>query len=474
MMEIDAPNLSSESDGDEALFQQLCKEEYEEHGWQATSDDESCSSSSSSSSSEEAEAQECYDSRLFIERLSFNPCVSVYEAQNLVSAPRVTKRRKREQHLQEPVALVIAKGEDRISDDDRKRTAFRVEVGDKHIDIVVENYVYSSYFCNRHTGAPYPLGLCELAIKMLPYGVQYSKNKFTKVTLKYLNGPSHYFFGSGVLVESGTYGNAIAYKCHHNSMRILKETCRYESVCVKKRRCQNIVAKGTLPFGVCIELLKHRYPNYVQYDKTRFAGAIIRLGEIDASHNLRLNEGDDSLSSFSSDDDDHSDEEDDDDTNSSVLSGSSSSSSSSSSSYEYYERMPYEEKTCHEEFDYKVLVDRETRNRNKALLKKKQDQGEYRVLEKKPLRHKDMVQLHNPDELNDYQVDALTQKKNETILVFSGGRIICAGCRSDAAVCKSFDKVMPMLENCADNEHNRAAEAEHIKRQEQQEQLLLL
>jgi hypothetical protein len=135
--------------------------------------------------------------------------------------------------------------------------------------------------------------------------------------------------------------------------------------------------------------------------------------------------------------------------------------------------MPYEEKTCHQDYDYKVLVDRETRKRNKALLRKKQDQGEYRVLEKKPLRHKDMVQLHNPDELNDYQVEALTQKKNETILVFGGGRIISAGCRSDAAVCKGFDKVMPMLESCQDNEQNRAAEAEHIKRQllQQQQQL---
>lgn len=443
---------TSESDGDDALFNRLCQEEYEENGRE---DD----SSSSSSSSYEMEPEECYESRLFIERLSFNPCISPYEAQHLVTAPHITKQRKQKIAPEEsPAALVIATGDDKITDDDRKRTAYRVEVGTTHIDIVVENYVYASYFCNRHTGAPYPLGLRELAIKMLPYGIQYSKNKFTKVTLKYLNGPSHYFFGKGVLVESGTYGNAIGYKCHHNSMRILRETCLYDSVCVKKRRCQNIVAKGTLPFGLCIELLKHRYPNYVQYDKTKFAGAIIRLNDVDADRS-RHRRHNSSSSSSHSDETDSSDDDDDE---------YDSSSSSSSSSYEYYERMPYEEKTCHEDFDYNVLVDRETRKRNEALLRKKEEH----VWEKKPLRHKDMVQLHNPDELDDYQVEALTQKKNETILVFSGGRIICAGCRSDAAVCKSFDKVMPMLENCQDSEMNKAAEADHLKRQQQQQSAL--
>ena len=454
-------DFASESDGDDALLDRLYQEDYEEIDDDDDDDDDEESSSSSSSSSYEVEAKECYDSRLFIERLSFNPCVSPYEAQHLVTAPHTTKHRKREipRHEQDsPAALVVATGTDKITDDDRKRTAYRVEVGKTHIDIVVENYVYASYFCNRHTGGPYPLGLRELAIKMLPYGIQYSKNKFTKVTLKYVNGPSHYFFGKGVLVESGTYGNAIGYKCHHNSMRILRETCLYESVCVKKRRCQNIVAKGTLPFGLCIELLKHRYPNYVQYDKTKFAGAIIRLNDVDADrpryHAATAAAASSSSSSSSSDNEEETssgDDDDDDDDD------------SSSSSYEYYERMPYEEKTCHEDFDYNVLVDRETRRRNDALLRKKEEH----VWEKKPLRHKDMVQLHNPDELDDYQVEALSQKKNETILVFSGGRIICAGCRSDAAVCKSFDKVMPMLENCQDSELNKAAEADHLRRQQQ-------
>ncbi len=437
-MDVEEPDLASVSDGDDAVYERLCREQYDEDdragmGNETLSMEESGSSSSSSSSSVEAEEEESYNARVFTKRRCFNPCVSAYEINNLVTAPRPTKYHKAVGEVKKTRPMVVTKEEDRVTLDDRKRTSFSVEVTGVVMEVVIENYVFSSYLCNAK-GEPYRLSLKKIAALLLAYGIQFSKNKFTKITIKYVDGPSHYLFKSGVIVESGTYGNAISYKCHHLTMRILSECCLNEHIYVKKRRCQNIVAKGTLPFAIRIELLAARYPDCVKYEKARFAGAIIRLNDIDA------------------------DEEEDD--YSCVSSwGNSESDSDSSSSYEYFERMPYEEKTCHEDFDYEVQIDKKTRKANEDLLRKRE---EGRPVEKKPMRHRDLLHLHNPDDLNDYQIEALSQKKNETILVFMGGRTICAGCRKDAAVKKAFDKVIPMLESCQDNEVNRQAEQDAI------------
>ena len=453
-MEVETAFLGSESDNDELLYEELRQEEYAERlrlddMFSSIESSSTTTSSSSSSSSDEEEPEECYESRRFIERLSMNPCVSSYELGHLVTAPNTTKRAPKQQVSE--TQLVVAKGENRITEEDRKRRVIHIHVNGTSLDVMIENYVYVSYFCNRHTGAKYRLGLCETATKMLPYGVSFSKSKFTKVTHKNLDASSHYLFGSGVCVESGTYSDAIAYKTHYNTMCILRDTCGYESIAVKKRKCQNIVAKGTLKFGLCLLLLKHKYPNYVEYNDEKFKGAIIRVNKIDADLN-------DSRSRHQYDDDD-----DDSYPSSSSSSSNSDSENSSSDSYEYFEESPYAKKTCHEEFDYKVL-DKKIRRENEALLQQKEDECDYSVLDKKPVKHRDLLQLHNPDELNDDQVKTLTQKKNVTVLAFPKGRIICAGGKSDKEVLKTFIKVTAMLVSCEANDANKIIEAELLLR----------
>ena len=460
-----------------------------------TDDDESDDSTSSESdeSSEEMEAEEITQSRAFIQALSFNPCITPYELGQLVTAPQSTKRREEEEagdmdveeHQPQPAAppLLAASKEDRIVDEDRHRVVLRIEGYDTYMDVMFENYVHVSYFCNER-GGKYRLALRDLATHLLGYGAQYSKNKFTKLTIRYLNGPSHYLFGSGVLVESGTYSEAIAYKTHHHTMRILAERCNHENIAVKKRKCQNIVAKGTLPFELCLVLLKHKYPNCVQYDCDDFAGAIIRPGDMDneieeeerrerrrvrryrkiaeqLTNDLTVQGtsgalGDDwdddeevTSSSSSSEDEDDEDEDDDDDDD--------------DSSYEYFEEFPFEEMTCHPDFDYNAR-DKEERDLNEALLQKQEDESQYRVLEKKPLRRKDLLQLHNAEDLDDYQVSALTKKKKVTVLVFPKGCAICAGCKKDKEVHRAFIKVFPLLVSVRANERNKAAQADIIKR----------
>lgn len=501
-MDVEDPVFSAESgDGD-----------YYRHNYEggdaslpyiqsSSSSSNTTSSSSSTSSSKEEDPKECSDARWFLNHLAFNPCISDYELANLVSAPSIMKRRAC--HGKEVTTtttlpqMVTTKGKYSVNDEDRRRSALRISNEDAYVDVMIENYVYVSYFCNRHTGDKFRLSLCESAKNMLPYGVMYSKNKFTKVTLKYRGGPSHYFFGSGVMVESGTPNDWIAFVCHYNSMCILRDACHYPSIAVKKRKCQNIVAKGTLPFGICLVLLKHKYPNYVQYNSEDFAGAIIRLNKIDADlrdtrstrhrHDRRQRHIDEDGDDANEDEGNELNEDGYEydyiatqsassslhstscatptstHTTTTCSSNSSDETGSSSSSYEYYhEEGKREEKTCHEAFDYHVLVDKETRKNNEAALQKKQNESEYRVLEKKTLRQKDLLQIHNPDELDDYQVEALTQKKNVTILAFPKGRIICAGCKSPKEVYKAYIKVLDMLASCEDNEANKAAEANII------------
>ncbi len=180
------------------------------------------------------------------------------------------------------------KPEDRILDSERIPEMIRIR-GPKSIDddplmIVVENRVYVVYYRNKYTGEPYVFNLEHIAICLSPYGVEYSTNKFAKVTHRYLNGPSHLFFFSGAMLETGTYSTAIARKSLNNTLDLLKVVCKYDNIEVGERICENIVAKGTLKFELCLLLLKDTYPSYVQYNPSNvagaFVGAIIRLRKV--------------------------------------------------------------------------------------------------------------------------------------------------------------------------------------------------
>jgi TATA-box binding protein (TBP) (component of TFIID and TFIIIB) len=71
--------------------------------------------------------------------------------------------------------------------------------------------------------------------------------------------------------------------------------------------------------------------------------------------------------------------------------------------------------------------------------------------------------MYNGEALDDYQISALTQKKKVTILAFPRGCVICAGCKDDPEVDKTYLRVLPMLYDVRDNEQNRLAEEELIR-----------
>src|ERR1019366_10660452 len=55
--------------------------------------------------------------------------------------------------------------------------------------------------------------------------------------------------------------------------------CGMNSIGIKDRRCQNVVATGSLNFSICLNVLKYKYP-YVVYNKSHFAGAVNKIADI--------------------------------------------------------------------------------------------------------------------------------------------------------------------------------------------------
>ena len=451
-------------------------------------DDDDESGSNSEEIEEVEEMDECEYSRAFIEFLSFSHAnASLFELANLLSAPsprRVKKVRRRvkerpiealddflsryEEKRQLCVPRLRAVTKDVIDDEERKRIKYTVVCTESgvEVEVMVENHVYVTYFRNKYTKEDYTLNLSELATLLLRYGVQYSDNKFTKVTLKYTYGPSHYFFRSGAMVESGTYNPIIARKTHNMSMNILYDVCGYDNIEIKERKCYNIVAKGTLKFGVRLLLLLQQYPTIVQYDDEKFAGAIIRLNKV---HTFRessqkrknprkihkkkcrldssslgiyatVNTSSSSSSSSSDDEPSYSD----------VNSGSSS----SSGEYEYFEE-GNDDRRYNENFEYFQVDEAEL----DARRRESESQSTHKMVQKKALKKKDLLQMHpNAYDLNQYERDALMKKKNVTILVFEKGRMICAGCRNTRNVLKAIGVVTPMIALCRDTPHNQKLE----------------
>lgn len=364
---------------------------------------------------------------------------------------------------------------DFITDSDRERPLHRIthEETGAYVNVMIENYVYVTYFRHAITKESYPINLHDLGIKMLPFGIQHSKNKFTKITLKYVGGPSNYIFRSGAMVESGTYSPAIARKKHNNTMKILREYCGYKHIEVRDRIAQNIVAKGTLPFGVCLMLLRERYKSFVEYEDDNFAGAIIKIKRLDTflanktkvsskkhkhkkhkSKHHHHHHHDDNTKTMAIDgtlvEDEEEDEEEGDDEN--------------EDSYEFYEAVDedvfYNQGfDCYQptEADRLSAAARGTSNNNNN------NNSNTNASSSTTARQSDshsVLNLHNPSELLEQRYLAPKKKEKKTVLVFAKGRIICAGCKSRNDILKSYGKVLEFLEACRDTPQNKAADAE--------------
>ncbi len=182
-------------------------------------------------------------------------------------------------------ALIPFDEKDRITKEDREPEwiCIRGDTPMQELVLMIENLVYVTHFCYAFNGKRFIINLETFAVLLAKYGVEYSTDKFAKITLRCRDGPSHLFFGSGAMLETGAYNSIIARKSLNQTLSLLQLVCKFDNIQVSDRRCENIVAKGTLKFELCLHLLKDSYPSYVQYNTNTagaFVGAIIRLRKI--------------------------------------------------------------------------------------------------------------------------------------------------------------------------------------------------
>lgn len=192
-----------------------------------------------------------------------------------------------------------------ITDEDMKREIITIRYSETEwpvMRIMIENYVYVTYFVNECTGKRYKFNLLDIAAHCLPYGIQHSKNKFAKNDIRYWHGGSHLMFASSVLVETGSTSPAVAAKLLEHTMNIYRHDCGLHHIQVRERKCQNVVLTATLNFAVCLNLLQDRNPEFVIYDKKTFAGAIVKIADMRAKRHSH-DYGDDAFISYDDCDD---------------------------------------------------------------------------------------------------------------------------------------------------------------------------
>jgi len=313
------------------------------------------------------------------------------------------------------------------------------------LDIMFENQVYVVRFCDKYTKRRYLFNLKALAQQLAACGVEYSTNKFAKITLRYRDGPSHLFFASGRLLETGTYSAAIARKSLDHTLALLRDRCHYGNLEIGRRRCENIVAKGSVKFEICLLVLCDTYPWCATYSGD-FVGAIIRMRRL---HHTRQQRQQQSCSTrLCSDDDEAEEEAEDEDADDDDNAG-----------YEFLEEKDNVE-LYNTGFDQYVVP--EKKEGDLFTVTEEEDEGppssSASTRRRAPLLGNVM---RNPEEMEEAELDEVARgarKNNVTIIVFEKGKIICAGCKTERSVIASCARILPMLEACKKTPRNMERE----------------
>jgi TATA-box binding protein (TBP) (component of TFIID and TFIIIB) len=307
-----------------------------------------------------------------------------------------------------------------ITDEDRAHEVITIKLMRKgHVvgvaHAVNENYVYTTYYWDGEKRVAF--NLTALALAFLERGDEFSKNKFAKVTLRYRNGCSHLFFGSGGVVETGPHSSKIARLAQDHTLALLRQIPGYGNIEVQERTCQNIVAKASTNFSVSLDQLKQRYPDAVTYERNgTFTGAKIQLRHL---RDARRRERD--LYHYQADAAPRpewpvrEDEE-----------------------YQYYEEVD-------EDAEYNGGF--ECRHGAARQREEETDDSEATAHDEGGVDDEHALVDLCEGMLNAEQVEQLA-KKNITVLVFPQGRLICTGCKSRREVIRSITEVVMMLERC--------------------------
>ena len=335
---------------------------------------------------------------------------------------------------------------DPITAQDTRREVITIRYTDSplSIKILLDNWVYVTYICNRNEiGRRYKFPLLDLASHVLQMGVQHTKDKFSKDDIRYEHG-SHLIFESSVIVETGSTNPVVAGKLLEYTFNVLRYVCGYANIEIRERECHNVVATGILNFGLCPELLKERYP-YVSYERKNFAGAIIRIADIDA--------------------------------HAGVVTSALPPSTTTTVFDNGKEFIHHEKRQCHRNDEeiyrrkYNGLAGRGTRQttmdrvdldsteldefREPRDLMTPEQQLEYGV-------------TVNYDEFDILQKSRVVKEKNTAALVFplAVGKVICVGNKSREGVIESCYKLFGVMRDCRNSPENLRAEKQIILRRQ--------
>lgn len=416
-------------------------------------------------------------------------------------------------------ALIPFDEEDRITKEDREPEwiCVRGETPMQELVLMIENLVYVTHLCYAFNGKRFIINLETFAVLLAAYGVEYSTDKFAKITLRYRGGPSHLFFGSGAMLETGAYNSIIARKSLNQTLRLLKVVCKFDNIQVSDRRCENIVAKGTLKYELCLHLLKDSYPSYVQYNTSNvagaFVGAIIRLkkivthqkkpatrradhkkkketksmmiengskkSKIRKENNNNNNDEENRKRTFSKmdgfkpdnenddyDNDSEDDDEDEYDDDEEEEDEEEEDEIDQDENFDDYEFLEVENNDIiyNTGFEYynipENIVRQQVEEDEIKAINAIASAGSQHNKRSRKRRKIDILSMVDPDHIDEFEPDENVKVKNITIIVFEKGRIICAGCKNTRSVYINCDKVGGMLYTCRKTPANLARERE--------------
>lgn len=358
-----------------------------------------------------------------------------------------------------------------ITAEDRRREIITIRYRDSplHMKILLDNWVYVTYIGNKNDpGKRYKFNLRDMAAKTLQFGIQHSENKFSKNDFRYEDG-SHLVFESSVIVETGSTNPVLAAKLLEHTMNILRYVCGYHNVEIRERECHNVVATAILNFGLCPEMLKDRYP-FVNYERAKFAGAIVRIKDIDTHVTMTGTKGSKRRHTSSGN-------------------GSGDGSGGGTTVFDDEDRFVYHEKRDGHRNDEEVYHRKYNKygsisGRAQQLYQQQQQQlqqmsdvaemsrdelAEFEQvrLDAEPIleQHPELGYTVNYDEFDILQLPRIRKEKNVAALIFplKVGKVICVGNKSREGVIESCYKLFPIMLECRNTPENVRLEKQLIK-----------
>lgn len=395
----------------------------------------------------EKRMKEC---REFCQKYLYDLPMTAEEYENLECSTEKYEENRLRQRIKamaerEVEAVIKSLEKEEVVEEEKERFRVVVEGTGSEIRYMIDNYVHVTKFVNSLTGEPYNFNLVALAICLLNYYVEYSCKKFAKVNKRHFKGPSHLFYKSSVVVETGSDNHALSRRLLEEMLTILREECNFPHINIEHRSCQNIVATGYFSDNICLNVLQQRFQETRRDEEEEtFKGVIVKQR---------------SLKPYMSDINEcsHSEEEELAEGDKIIEEG-------------YVATAHYKDDGDDSELLRRINLPilykpkQEERPKKRPRLWEGKEEGEEEEEEEEededdPL----MVEMRETDEYYTHGLGG--KRKNCTTLVFRKSHIICTGCRTDMELHRSIIPLCKLLHECREsNPANRKLEKELTRR----------